>query len=306
MNLDNIRAVVTSNSARQLLLARKHSPKILFAGGVVGVVGATVLACRATLKVSDVLDKHEKNAYDLNDSRYTADQHGGELDRQKEINKLKVKTAGEIAKLYIPAVGLGVVSIAALTGSQIILTKRNASVMAAYAGLQKAYDEYRSRVAGKYGEDEDRLFASPLERKSLEEKMADGSVKKTDGLRDTGRFGGSPYAALFDEKSKHWTIEPGMNEHILTMKMSHANDKLRAKGHLFLNEVYDLLDLPRTKAGAVVGWVWRRETEEKTGDNYVSFGLFENEPDLVDSFLDGHDKSVWLDFNVDGIILDLI
>lgn len=303
MNLDKIKELATSKTARQVLLLKKHSPTTLFVLGTAGVVGATVLACRATLKLSEVLDQHDKLMTDVEAVR--GDQNYEYT--SKQVRKLQVRTALDIAKLYLPAVGLGLVSITALTGSQVILTKRNGAIVAAYTGLDRAFKEYRGRVVDAYGEDVDRKFVFGGEDVVVEEKTSDGKTKTTAKVKlpTTDRPGMSPYAALYDEKSHHFTLEPGMNSVILGIKQSHMNDKLRSKGHLFLNEVLDELGLPRTKAGQMAGWVWRRETEEKTGDNYVSFGIYDNEPGLVDQFMDGNNP-LWLDFNVDGSILDLI
>ena len=77
-----------------------------------------------------------------------------------------------------------------------------------------------------------------------------------------------------------------------------ANDKLHAHGHLFLNEVYDMLDIPRSKAGQVVGWV---HTKEKPA--YVDFGIFETYKKNRD-FVNGYERCILLDFNVTGNILD--
>lgn len=306
MSLASIKNFATSKAARQILLTQKHSPKILFAAGTVGVVTATVLACRATLQMADVLDEYEKNVALMGRVLEKG------IDQPEEVEKVaaqqKIKTAVKIAKLYAPAVGIGAVSIAALTGSHVILSKRNGAVMAAYAGLDRAYKEYRERVRQEFGEEVDNKFFSGAEDVTVEEILADGSVKKTKKVEKVsdGVYGGSPYAVLFDEKSKFFSREPGMNAQIVGMKQAWANDKLRAQGHLFLNEVHDMLGLPRTKAGACVGWVWRRENEEKTGDNYVSFGVFDGDSDIAQAFIDGDEKAIWLDFNVDGVILDLI
>lgn len=309
MNLESLKAIATSKVARQVLQTQKHSPKILFVAGAVGVVGATVLACRSTLKLSDVLTEAEEasaKAVSLHEKV-----QGLAYDDQalsKDLTKIKVKTGLEIVKLYAPAVGVMAVSVGALTGSHIILSKRNGALMATYAGLQKAYDEYRQRVASEYGADTDRKFASGAENIAIEEKTSDGKTvhRKGSELKKNGKFGGSPYAALFDESSHKFTREPGMNSVIVGMQQSHANDKLRANGHLFLNEVHDMLGLPRTSAGAVVGWVYRNDNEPKNGDNYVSFGIFEGDLEGGEDFVNGDEGAVWLDFNVDGVIYNLI
>jgi uncharacterized protein DUF6353 len=312
MNFEAIKSGVASKFARQILVTQKHSPKILFVAGSIGVVGTVVLACRATLKMTDVLDNHEDETkilavrlggkFQNDDSQITQDEHDA------LARKLQIKTAVDITKLYAPAVGVGIVSIAALTGSHVILTKRNGAVMAAYAGLDRAYKRYRQNVIDVHGKEDDQKFASGARNVHVEEQLANGKTKitvKTE-MDKGGKYSGSPYAALFDEKSQWWTPMPGGNSDIIFMRQSWANDKLKSKGHLFLNEVYDFLDLPRTKAGAVVGWVYDPKNENHTGDNYVSFGVFDNDEDTAERFILGQEKSIWLDFNVDGVIYNLL
>jgi hypothetical protein len=78
---------------------------------------------------------------------------------------------------------------------------------------------------------------------------------------------------------------------------------LRARGHVFLNDVYDSLGIPRSKAGAVVGWVLNRNGE---GDNFISFGVFDGTTQEIRDFVNGYEGSILLDFNVDGVIYDKI
>lgn len=305
--LEAIKAVIASKGARQILLTKKHSPRILFVAGVVGVVGTTVLACRATLKVDDVLEQHEKYKADVDaiHERHSDSDAG----YAKQMRRLQIKTAIDITRLYVPAIGLGVASIAALTGSQVILTKRNTTLMATVAGVDRAFKEYRGRVADTYGKDVDRRFATGEDSQVVEEKLADGKTKITTEkvAPKDGRFGGSIYAVQFDESSQKWSREPGRNSMTLAMIQSWANDKLRARGHVTLNEVHDMLDLPRTTAGFVKGWVYRGDNEPKTGDNYVSFGIFDGDSELVEGFINGDYPWVTLDFNVDaGAIYDNI
>lgn len=310
MNLKYIKDLVASRAARQILLAQKYSPQILLVAGTIGVVGTVVLACRATLKTQDVLDEHEKQHANLVTD--TVDAVATDLDlevyekNKKQANQLKVKTALDIAKLYAPVVGLGALSIAALTGSHVILTKRNGAIMAAYAGLHRAHTEYRQHVTDEYGEDVDKKFSIGAKDVNVEEKTAEGTTKITKSLEVKNDGSGSPYRFLFDECSHKWSREPGRNAMTLVMEQSHANDKLRANRHLFLNEVLDMLGLPRTKAGAVVGWVYRHDSEPKNGDNYVDFGIYRGDLERAEAFVDGAEHSVWMDMNVDGVILDLI
>ena len=111
----------------------------------------------------------------------------------------------------------------------------------------------------------------------------------------------SKYARFFDEACVGWTKDSEYNLCLLKQKQDYCNDLLRGRGHLFLNEVYDILGMPRTKAGAIVGWVY--DEEHPYGDNFVDFDLYS---ERNKNFINGYENIALLDFNVDGNILNLI
>ena len=90
----------------------------------------------------------------------------------------------------------------------------------------------------------------------------------------------------------------------LLRQQNYANDLLKSKGHLFLNEVYDMIGIPRTKAGQVVGWIY--DEKNPVGDNFVDFGIIDIHKERNRAFMNGYEKNVLLDFNVDGNILNLM
>lgn len=286
---------VTGKLARQLLKVKKGSPTILFAAGVVGVVGAGVMACRATLKLEEVLDEHKKNmgvAEIIESEKYT------EEDRKKDIAYIHVRTAVKVGKLYAVPVLLGAASIAALTGSHNILSKRNAALTAAYAALEKGFNEYRERVLEQVGEDKEREFRYPLEKV----EVVDPETGKKKNVKRVCGEGMSMYARFFDKNSTSWSLTPEYNVLFLRCQQNWANDRLRAKGHLFLNEVYDALGIERSSEGQVVGWV-----VDCGGDGYVDFGIFDSPAsDRFFDFVVGNEGGIWLDFNVDGVVYDKI
>lgn len=111
----------------------------------------------------------------------------------------------------------------------------------------------------------------------------------------------SKYAKVFDDRCVGWTKDPRYNMLFLLAQQIYCNEELKSKGHLFLNQVYDVLGIPRTKAGAIVGWVY--DEKNPHGDNFVDFGLiYECNTD----FINGYKNTAILDFNVDGNILNLI
>jgi hypothetical protein len=204
--------------------------------------------------------------------------------------------AFRIGKLYAPAVAVGAISIAALSGSHVILTRRNAALTAAYAAVSKAYVEYRARVEEQLGEDKERMIYHAAEVRELVDPDNPDGKKIKEVVADPTRF--SPYARFFDEASPDWQKDAELNRYYIQCQQNYANHLLQARGHVFLNEVYDMLGIERSKAGQVVGWLIGGD-----GDNYIDFGMFEARNS---EFINGNERCILLDFNVDGVIYDQI
>lgn len=285
---------------RQLLTLQKHSPKILFAAGVVGFATTVVLASRATLRVEEVLNDHEKNLEKIDQARHIDPDVYTENNAQQDKVIVYAKTALGLAKLYGPAVLVGGLSIAALTGSHIILSNRLTSVTAAYAVLDKGWREYRQRVIDKFGPQEDAELRYGAEEHEIIEEAEEGPVIKT---IKRAKDGNSIYARWFDESSTNWQRHDTMNQMFLRSQQQWANDMLHGQGYLFLNDVYKMLGLPISAEGQLVGWV---RDNERGGDNYVDFGVFKNDFFVAQRFINGDERRILLDFNVDGVVYDLI
>lgn len=277
---------LTQNIGRQVLTMQKNSPRLLFIGGIIGIVGTTVLACRATLKLEKTLNDIEKDVdqikkFDESKTKYN-----------QSMAKVYLKGTGNIVKLYAPAIVLGGASIAALTGSHITLTRRNAALTAAYSALSASFDSYRDRVRKELGDEKELDVYHAVQ---LEKMAGDGKTELV-RMADPNKF--SPYARFFDEHNPNWEKNPEYNRIFIQCQQNYCNHLLHARGHVFLNEVYDTLGLPRSQAGQVVGWVLNQG-----GDNFIDFGIFE----VGNSeFVNGWERSILLDFNVDGTVYDKI
>lgn len=297
MDLKTLAVAIANKGARPLLHVRKHSPVILFGAGVIGVVGTVVLASRATLKLEEVLQDADDQ---LNKALTLEHAYHSEADLNRDILLIKVKTAARISKLYAPAFVVGTLSIAALTGAHVTLTRRNLALTAAYAGLDKAFRDYRGRIVEALGADKERELRYDLVDTEIETSTPDGTVTRI--VKARGPRGYSQYAMLFDENNKNWSPERMQNSYFIQCMQEWANHQLRARGHMFLNEVYDLLGLPRTRAGCIVGWLYG----SGHGDGYIDFGVFSGEELTAFDFVTGEKQAIWLDFNVDGPVWDQI
>ena len=313
MNFSN--AIQTAKFAigRGGLILKKYSPEILTAAGVIGTVGSTVLACKATLKVEDILDEAKKKSNLINAV------HDGEIevyaeytdkDYSKDLLVNRTQTAVKLIKLYGPAISLGALSITAILGGQHILRKRNVAVMAAYKLCEESFNNYRSRVKDELGEEKDRQFYYGMTEETVKDKVKskDGKTKTvTKKVEKAPDHLYSQYARFFDEANINWDKSPEQNMYFLKMVQNQMNDKLKARGHVFLNEVYDALGFDRSEAGQLVGWVWNNDnTAMEAGDGYIDFGIFDGNDCAKRAFVNGDERSILLDFNIDGMIYDLI
>lgn len=308
MKFNDILAKANRAFSMTKLKVAKHSPEILLVAGVVGTVTAAVLACRETTKISTILDEAGATVDAIHDcienpshtENYTAE------DGRKDLLITYTQTGVKLAKLYAPAVLLGGVSIAAILASNNILRKRNVALAAAFASVSESFNSYRSRVIEKYGKDVDyQLRMGPTE-KVVQETVTDdmGNEKQVDKIVKACNPLGSPYAFLFDECNHNWQRTPDYNQMFLNAQMNWANDVLRTRGYITLNEVLESIGIDPTPAGFVVGWVYK-DGKNENGDTFVDFGL-DSDSENVKYFLSGDEPSVWLDFNVQGNIMNLI
>lgn len=299
-NKTEIMKSVNGVASKTVMKLKKHSPEILVVAGIAGTVISAVLACKATTKVAEILDETKGTLDTIHEGMETGAINGQEYtteDGKKDTVVVYAQTGMKLAKLYAPAIILGTLSITSILASNNILRKRNVALGAAYAAIDKSFKEYRGRVIERFGEQVDTELKYGIKAKKFEEIEVDPEtgkekkVKKTVMVADPNLQ--SDYAVYFDSKSRNYETNPDYNRMFLKAQQAFANDKLQTRGHLFLNEVLDDLDLPRTPAGQIVGWT-------KDGpDGYVNFRIVEVERETEDG---RHEPALLLDFNVEGNI----
>ena len=297
----------TRKLGRAGLRIKANSPELLIGVGIVGVVTATVMACKASTKFESVIDETKGQ---LDAMRTFAEKNGyseewTEKDHQKDTTIVYGKAAIKLMKLYAPALIVGGVSIGCILQSHRILNKRNAGLAAAYTALDKSFGDYRKRVVEKLGEEADKEFKYGLHKEKVEvtetnEKGKEKKVKKEyDNVVDPSDI--SVYAKFYDSGCRGWTKDPNANLIFLKSQQAVASDKLKARGYLFLDEVYKMLGIPVTPESRMVGWVYDEEGETDS-DNFVDFGIYDVNKGANRRFVNGLEKTILLDFNVVPIL----
>lgn len=311
----NISTYIRKGATAAKVFWRSHGATVLTVGGTVATVAGTVMACKATLKVDEVMKPHEEDIAKIEGV------HKGEIilpegqvytekDYRTDIVKAKTAAGKDLIKLYWPAGVTIIGGVAAILGGHGMIKKQNAALVTAYTAVDRAFADYRNRVRMKEGNDADLSYRFPLVEETQEvEKVNEetGEVshetKKSVHL-DPDTY--SVYARWFDESSEYWRPDPIANQSFLKGRQNWLNDRLRSEKVLFLNDVYKELGLPTCREGNLVGW---RISEDGSTDNYVDFGVFnraDGAPKFTQCFLDGLEDTVLLDFNVDGYILDTL
>jgi hypothetical protein len=291
-----IKNVLTSSVTRNILFTKKHSPVMLFAVGVGGFIGTVVLATRATFKMDEVVKEAEGQTRTVEANQTIS--AISEKDAAKELKQIRINTAVKVGKLYAPAVGLGVLSIGALTGAHVIQFRRLGGISAAYAALDQGFRAYRERVVTEYGADKDAQFRHGLvETQVVVSDGPEGPEFET-VLRPDPNNPAMIYARVFEKGNPNWSPDRHKNQAWIQAQQQYANDRLNRYGYLFLSDVYKSLGFEETQASRVVGWI-----KGGNGDDFVDFGLFRGDTYSGIQFVNGEIQSVLLDFNVDGEVL---
>jgi hypothetical protein len=306
----NILNCVTRTFHKAGFQLKKHSPEILIVAGVAGTVTSAVMACRATTKLSGILEESKAQIDQIHNyietegysEKYT------EEDGKKDLAITYIQTGAKVVKLYAPSVILGALSLTAILTSNNILRQRNIAIAAAYTAVDKNFKKYRERVVERFGSELDKELRYNIKAKEIEETITneDGTettVKKVVNTVEPDNIH-SMYAKFFDECSPYWNKDADMNLMFLKQQQNYANEKLKTTGYLFLNDAYDMLGIPRTRAGQQVGWYY--DEKKPVGDNYVDFGIYDIYSESNRLFVNGYERSILLDFNVDSNLLNYL
>lgn len=199
----------------QAFLNRNASTILTCIGGV-GVVTTSVMAVKATPKALTLLEKAKE-------------------EKGEELTKFEVvRTAGPA---YIPAVLVGVSTIACIFGANVLNKRKQAAIMSAYALLDSSYKDYRNKVQELYGEDADNRVNEEIAKDKYEEEEIE--------LKDDNN---QLFYDQFSERYFETTMETVIRAEY------EINKKISLWGGADLNEFYDMLGIPQVDYGNHLGW----------------------------------------------------
>lgn len=275
---------------RSALKIKANSPTILVVSGVVGLGASAVLAAVATRKIDPVLDQHKQARAEIG---YISDKQSRE--HQASLVRLYLHTGTELGKIYAPTIIVASCSTVAVLGGHKMLRTRHAATLAAYSALGEQFNAYRRRIARTLGvEMEEKIFRG-AHGEYEEDPNHPGEYRLKAKYDEEANVDTSYLRPWFDETNYNFTRQPEWNYLFLKGVQHHMNNLLATRGHLFLNEVLDALQMPRVPEGAVAGWVY----DSPKGDGFVDFGFMSGDDPQTVAFRNKVDPRVQLNFNID-------
>lgn len=305
-----------NNKLKNLMSAIKFNfnnkkPEIYLGAGLVFGVGCVVATFIAARKIDPVVEKSKKRIEDAKNPVEQPNENGEDYAAKngKALVKAYAVSAMDFGKLFGPAVAFGGLSVACLLGSHDTMGKKLKGMLAAYGTLDAAFRRYRAQIAEEFGEDTDRWAL--ISRYGVEEKVKETIIDENGKKKSTVTskihydkdhpFNG--YIRLFDDGCDGWNPDPGYSLNFLRAQQAIADDMLHSRGYLYLSEVFEMLGFKETATSRVTGWIM--DPDDTLSDHHVLFGLDSNDP-MTQAFLRGDETAVWLEFNVDGPIIDKV
>lgn len=281
------------------LALKANAPTLMVAGGIISMGAGTVLACKQTLKIEEILDPHVNSLEEIQKGEKLAlSSYGPEVARQDRI-KVYTRVVLDFTKVYaVPAVMWGG-GAALVFGGHRMMLKRNATLALAYTGLLKSFDAYRARVRDAFGSEADQAMYGGWKKKEIVDPET--GEKAVINTRDWESSGEDPYNRIFDQFSTTaWEPDLSINRMFVSQQQKFAQQLLNRRGYLYLSEVYSALGFPESDISRVVGWKVKRLPDGTKDIPFVDFGLDSPHPD---DFKFSKDKAIYLDFNCQGLIV---
>ena len=303
---------------------KAHRSEIAITGGALALVGAVGFGIKSGMEIVPILDERKAKveryeaALNKEDEDEVAkkceeyfDEEYDEEDYDHDVALANKECfLGISKKLLVPLSLMGLAGTLFVYG--YVEEKKHSAILAgALASTQTAFTAYRERVKTYVGEEKEEFIYRG--GKKVVEKDEDGNEveKEIIETNDGRQLGLKSIDRCFDESNENWVDGSDWNRDFLFRVQEEMNRLLQDRcengiGVVFLNEVYEALGYDKTADGNILGWYY--EYGNDSAHNHkgvIDFGL--GCPDTAARlFMNGYEKNVWLRFNVDGDMIDLI
>lgn len=211
----------------------KHSPEILAGLGVGGTIATVIFGITATPKAEKVLDElyaqHSEEAAE-------AEEKGVEY----KVPKTEVVKA--VLPVYLPTIGMGVLTIVCIVGSTVASKRRIAMLESLYSAAEVALTTYQHKVVEKIGEKAEEKVRHEIAEDKVERQPATSSQVVFTGNGDTLFY---DYWSGRYFKSDYERVRSAVND---------LNSLILSDMWATVNDFYYYLGIPPADCGKNVGF----------------------------------------------------
>lgn len=317
MIFSNLGKAVRSLAGTTAIAAKKHAPELLVATGIGGFILTIAETVKATNNTNDILERKDALTKQIEEGRGT--EGYSEKDYAFDLKAVKNQTRWDLVKTWTPVATTTVVSAACVLSGFNILNGRYVATAAAYKTLEAGYQRYRENVIGEFGRDTDWRMAHSIKAEELAEERKKQEEIRENEKRNKKRVPRTQYSKgisnqIFDCHSsiywkKFWI--PSQAIDWVQMAESKLQDKVNIEGFAFLNDAYEMLGMPKTSQGAILGWINTPRNKHNETGRRVSLGFANNEtPEdeirRIHASPSNEEMYIWITPNCDGVIYQLI
>jgi hypothetical protein len=267
--------------------------------GVISMGAGTVVACKKTLGVEEVLAKHTPDLEKIKKGESLEVAEYGKEAAQNDRIKVYTRAAFDLGKLYFVPIVLFGSGVGLVLGGHRILLRRNATLAIAFTSLKRVFDRYRQNVVEEFGSDADQaMYSGHIVKEVYDDESGQTQLINT---RDWDAENDDPYNRIFEQgATREWQNDLGINKMFVHNQQRYANELLMRRGFLYLSDVYKSLGFPESDISRVVGWKVRHLPDGSKDIPIVDYGLDKSHPD---DWKYSREKAIYLDFNCQGLIV---
>lgn len=209
-----------------------NSPLLLTIVGAIGISGTAYLSGRAGFKASRIIQREQE--------KVNLHREAGQPLRQFTKKEMLALTW----RSYVPACGVGIVTLGAVVGSNHISTSRSAALASAFAISQEAAEKYKSKVIEKLGE---------AKEKAVVDGVAQDRVTANPPTEaNTIIVSSSPGRQLFQDSWSGRYFE--LEAESVRQAVNELNHQVNLHGYATLSDFYELLGLAKVAESDELGW----------------------------------------------------
>ena len=218
---------------------RRKSPEIMTGIGVVGIGATIYTTVKAVPKIQEIKEEAKATLDDIDAAEANNLPNYSAEDAAKDRKIVRVQTAVKLVKAVAPVVASVGVTLSGFLGAHKILSERNATLSALTMATDKAFREYRKKVAETFGEEAEHdlrygLTEEEVEVKAIGEDGKENVVKERRKVQNRAGYFGQ-FDFIFDENVPGWERDARANKTYVLQIQDWANKEAERKFYLYHN-----------------------------------------------------------------------